>query len=291
VGVRPYDLLTFSPVVTTADDGRVWTPGLIQQGLIDVPDALSTGRGAAAATAVALVQDAGGSQVVTAGTDRSTWTPLATQSDLRSSPPTAPCGISALEAVAVFSGQPVIGAACARPGVVGIFTRGPGGSWRLSGPVGVPVLEGAIVQVLSLAPTPAGLDALLAVRGGGATQLVVAWTTSTDPGAWRLSTGLPLPGGAALTSIVAGSGQSLLVLMQTASGSLQLQRIDRPGSPWIDLPPPPAGTATVAPAAAGGLSALSVDRATLTDWELAEGATGWTKGQVLNVNIEYGSSG
>jgi hypothetical protein len=288
VGVRPYDLLTFSPVVTTADDGRVWTPGLIQQGLIDTPDSLSTGLDGAA---VALVQGGGGSQVVTAGTDRSTWTPLATQSELMSSPQSAPCGISALEAVAVFSSQPVIGAACSRPGVAGIFTRVPGGSWRLTGPGGVPLLEGATVQVLSLSSTPAGLDALLAVRRGGATQLVAASTTSTDPGSWRLSAGLPLPEGAVLTSIVDESGKSLLVLMQTSPGSLQLDRIDGPGSSWIDLPPPPAGTATVAPAPEGGLSALSVDHATLTDWELTEGAAGWTKGQVLNVNIEYGSSG
>jgi hypothetical protein len=58
---------------------------------------------------------------------------------------------------------------------------------------------------------------------------------------------------------------------------------------WHELPPPPAGTATVA---FGGADpdALVVSGTVLTVWSLALAANAWAKGQVIRVPVQFGSS-
>jgi hypothetical protein len=51
----------------------------------------------------------------------------------------------------------------------------------------------------------------------------------------------------------------------------------------------PPGTATLAPGTGGGYDALAASGARLTVWRLA--GAGWTRIQVMNVPISYGSSG
>jgi hypothetical protein len=142
---------------------------------------------------------------------------------------------------------------------------------------------------MTLATTASGLDTLLAAHHAGAVDLVAAWT-GPDLASWQVSAGIPLPRGSTLDSIVAWPDSSLLVLFSDGSDGLHLERVSGPGAAWTQIPAPPAGTQTVVPSDAGGLSALVVDNSTLTDWELAPGGGAWAEGQVLQVPIEYGSS-
>jgi hypothetical protein len=50
----------------------------------------------------------------------------------------------------------------------------------------------------------------------------------------------------------------------------------------------PAGGTTAGP---GPAQALVADGTVLTVWTLASGSSGWTKGQVIHVPIQLGSSG
>ena len=42
-GFRPSEDLAFSPLATTEDGGKTWSPGILDAGLADVPDALAAG--------------------------------------------------------------------------------------------------------------------------------------------------------------------------------------------------------------------------------------------------------
>ena len=126
VGVRPYDLLTYSPLISTSDDGHTWNAGLLPQGLADTPDALSI----AGRAALGLVDESGSSAVLSSGAGLSTWSTLVTRTTLASSSSAQGCGLVALGAVAFQTGVPVIGGTCSKPGFVGIFSRSADGSWR-----------------------------------------------------------------------------------------------------------------------------------------------------------------
>ena len=68
------------------------------------------------------------------------------------------------------------------------------------------------------------------------------------------------------------------------------ETISGPGSAWQTLPALPAGVATLAPGpGSGGYDALAVSGSRLVVWRLA--GTAWAKVQVINVPIQYGSSG
>ena len=83
-----------------------------------------------------------------------------------------------------------------------------------------------------------------------------------------------------------GPGGSVWVLL----GGGRAETIGGPGSAWRALPALPAGVATLAPGpGSGGYDALAVSGSRLTVWRLA--GTAWAKVQVINVPIEYGSSG
>ena len=62
VGVRPSNLLTFSPLIATTNAGRSWSNGLLSQGLAPRPAALATGP----AQTLAIVEGRGGTKVVRA---------------------------------------------------------------------------------------------------------------------------------------------------------------------------------------------------------------------------------
>ena len=54
VGVRPNQNLTFSPLATSTDTGRNWTPGLLDAGLADTPGSIAVGP---SGRTLALLQD------------------------------------------------------------------------------------------------------------------------------------------------------------------------------------------------------------------------------------------
>ena len=274
VGFRPSQGLTFSPLAVSSDRGQNWTPGLLDAALADVPDALAAGT---SGRILALLHDgtieaAPGAAAAAAGQ----WSRLTTPGALAASAPGRRCGLAALTAVSFGPGDiPMAAGSCQRPGVAGIFADN-GGTWQAAGPVLPAGLGGDQAQVLGLARTSAGDTALLLAG----TNLLAAWRDGTR---WTVSAPVPAAGGIAASGF--GPGGSVWVLL----GDGWAQSLAGSGAAWRALPPLPAGTATLAAGPGGGYDALAVSRSVLTVWRL--GAAAWAKAQVIDVPIEYGSSG
>ena len=288
VGFRPSQGLAFSPLATSSDTGQNWTPGLLDAGLADVPDAMAV---APSGQTLALLH--GGSIEAAASAGAATagqWSRLATLSALAASAPGRGCGLVAVNAVSFGQNNvPMAAGSCVRRGVAGVFAD-RGGAWQAAGPVLPAGFGGDQVQVLGLARTAGGNAALL-VAG---TSLLAAWS---DGGRWTVSA----PVGAAgdepgnkqsVSASGFGPGGSVWVLL----GGGRAETIGGPGGSWRALPPVPAGTQVLVPAgttvlAPGSSSydALAVAGSRLTVWRLTAGT--WAQVQVIDVPITYGSSG
>jgi hypothetical protein len=289
-GFRPSQDLSYSPLAITHDNGAAWTPGLLDAGLADVPDAL-----AAAPASGRLLAVLSSGEAELSGRGGTSWTRLATRRSLAASAAGRHCGLGRVTAAAFSSsGVPLLAASCARPGTAGVFAY-TGGTWRPAGPAlpgayarsGVTVLRLTTTAGTTSGGTTAGgtTTALLAAGTGSAARLLAAW--STDGGAhWTLSQPLPLHG-AALRSASSGTGGSVAVVL---SGN-HAQTITAAAGPWRPLPALPPATATLAPGPGGGWDALAVHGTKLAVWRLAPGGGGWAATQTINVPIQFGSSG
>jgi hypothetical protein len=282
VGVRPTNLLTFSPLLATSNGGRSWSNGLSPGGLARRPYALATGP---SGQGLALVDSHGVAQVLASPTGLTGWAPLVTEAGLAGSS----CGLRALTAVGYLGTGAVVAGACDRPGVVGLFSSTAGG-WTLIGPSLPSQLAGGRVEVLALLAAGAGLRVLLAVAAPTGTSLLGAWTPG--PGrAWTTSPPLPLTASQTLVSVGPDSGDGMFVLVSGASGRENLYVVHGPGQSWGALPAPPPGTATVAFQPDRTTDALAVNDTLLTVSTAGPHSSGWTKSQTLNVDIPFGSSG
>ena len=286
VGVRPAHLLHFSPLISTDDGGHSWSPGLLSEGLATSPSALSIGSDG---QTLALVDDGLRARVLISTGGLSKWRTLATARQLASGSDGKSCGLESLTAVASLASGAIVGAGCSRPGVVGIFAE-QAGSWHLD-PIALPrSLRRGRVEVLTLEQTANGLTAVLGISEGTGTAVVAAWTTGS--GSWVVSTGLTLALNDRLVSLGPADGSGVFVLSTTQSGSRMLAVVDGPGSSWRQMPPPPLSTATVAFSSTSSTTdAFAVHDSTMTVWTFGSGSSGWVKGQVMQVPIEFGSSG
>ena len=285
-GVRPSHLLHFSPLISTDDGGHSWSSGLLSEGLAASPGALSTGL---TGRTLALVGDGLGAQVLTSTGGLSKWKTLTTARQLASGSGGKACELESLTAVASGADSAIVGAGCSRPGVVGIFAE-QSGSWHLD-PI---ALSGSLrrsrVEVLTLEQTTDGLTALLGISEKAGTAVVAAWTTDTGP--WVVSAGLTLASNDRLVSFGSAEGSGVFVLSTTQSGSRRLAVVDGPGATWRQMLPPPLSTATVAfNPTSSTTDAFAVHESTMTVWALSSGSSAWVKGQVVQVPIEFGSSG
>jgi len=282
VGFRPSQSLAFSPLATSTDAGKNWTPGLLDAGLADSADALAVSP---SGRTLALLQDGTITAAPTAGAAAAgQWTPLTTRNALAASAPGRSCGLVGVNAVSFGpSKNPMAAGSCARPGVAGVFTD-TGGTWQSAGLV----LPGkSTVQVLGLAGTAGGNVALLAAGN----SVLAAWWNGTR---WTLSGPVTA---STVRALGFGAGGSVWLLL----GGGRAETIGGAGGSWQALPPVPSGTVTLAPqgtstlapgsTATGGGSydALAVSGSKLTVWRLAPGA--WAKVQLITVPIVYGSSG
>jgi hypothetical protein len=279
-GFRPGVDLTFSALAATRDNGTTWQPGSpLQPGLADVPDALAAAPGGQQMLALLL----GGT--LTQSADQGThWTAL---SDLRSLAETTAgrrCSPTGLTAVSFTpTGAPLAAATCTQPGITGIFSYAAG-NWQAAGPSLPTPLADTATGVLRLTSTPTGNEALLVAGTGTAASLLAARTS--DGGAhWTVSAPLPLGAAAVRSSGFGADGTAWAVL--TAG---RAETISGQATAWRALPAVPPGTAALAPGPGGGFDALAVSGSNLTVWQLDQGATAWTRAQVINVPIEYGSS-
>ena len=273
VGFRPSQNLAFSPLATSTDTGRNWTPGLLDAGLADTPGAIAVSP---SGRTLALLQDGTIAAAATASAAAAgQWTSLTTRNALAASAQGRSCGLAGVTAVSFGPGKdPMAAGSCTRPGVAGVFTDA-GGTWRSAGlTLPGPVSRGR-VQVLGLAATAGGNAALL--QAGN--SLLAAWWDGTR---WTVSA--PVTAGR-VRALGFGAGGSAWALL----GNGRAETIGGAGSSWRALPAVPRGTATLAPDAGGSYDALAVAGATLTVWRLAQGA--WAKAQLITVPIQYGSSG
>jgi hypothetical protein len=285
VGFRPSQGLAFSPLATSIDTGRSWTPGLLDAGLADVPDAMAV---APSGQTLALLHDGGIEAAATTGAAAvGQWSPLATLATLAASAPGRSCGLVAVNAVSFDqSNVPMAAGSCVRRGVAGVFAD-TGGAWQAAGPALPAGFGGDQVQVLGLANTGGGNAALLLAGN----DLLAAWS---DGGRWTVSAPLAAAAGdepgngpgdeQRVRAAGFGADGSLWVLL----GGGRAETVSGPRASWQALPSVPTGTATLAPGS-GGYDALAVSGSRLTVWQLTGAA--WAQAQVINVPIEYGSSG
>jgi len=275
VAFRPSQGLTFSPLASTANGGQTWGVGLIDAPVAAVPDALAAGS----AGMLALLSDGGIEQATATGTG---WARLAAPGAIAGSPAGRGCAVTGLTAVAYTpSGTPLAAAACARPGVAGIFAR-TGGTWQAAGPVLTGTLASQPVRVLRLASAATGNLALLQAGTGATAGLVAAWTAGGST--WSVSPPLAI-GTAQVLASGTGAGAAAWVLLSDG----RAETIAGSGAAWRQLPALPPGTATLAAGPAGGFDALAVSGGKLTIYQLTP-AGSWLEAQVISVPIQYGSS-
>ena len=282
-GFRPSQNLAFSPLATSTDTGRNWTPGLLDAGLADTPGAIAVGP---AGRTLALLQDGTIETVPTAGSAAAgRWALLTTLKALAASAPGRACGLEGVTAVSFGPDEnPMAAGSCARPGAAGVFTDA-NGTWRSAG---LTLPGTGRVRVLGLTALPGGAAALLAVSLPGGNSLLAAWWDGTR---WTVSAPVTAAGVQALGFGPGGSAWLLLGggRAETIAGAA--------GNTWRALPPVPAGTEVLAPAGTGTLApgtggsydALAVAGSRLTVWRLTRGA--WAKIQQITVPVQYGSSG
>ena len=278
-GFRPSQYLTYTPLTVTRDGGQAWSSASpLDAALANVPDAL-----AAAPTGGHLLALTAGGTATMAAPGYTRWTTLATLRSLAATPAGKRCGLQTLTAAAFSSaGLPLLGGTCDRPGVVGIFT-GTSGTWQLAGPALPASLASQQMQVLRLTSTASGTAALLEAGTGPGASLLAAWSADGG-GHWSLSPPFHMNGATPISASF-GPGNTAAVVLSGSQG----ETIASPAA-WRSLPRLPAGTATLAPDAAGALDALSVKSTRLTVWQLAPGSAAWAKAQAINVPIQFGSS-
>ena len=278
VGFRPSQSLAFSPLATSTDTGKNWTPGLLDAGLADTPGAIAVGP---SGRTLALLQDGTIQAAPTASAAAAgQWTPLTTRNALAASAPGRSCGLVGVSAVSFGPDKnPMAAGSCARPGVAGVFTD-TGGTWRSAGLV-LPAGPPEHVQVLGLAATAGGNVALLAAGN----SLLAAWWNGTR---WTVSD--PARGGGQhrAGARVRRRRERVAAARRRARGDHRRRRRLVAGAA--------ARAAGHRDARAGGTAtgrraydALAVSGSKLTVWRLAQGA--WAKVQLITVPIVYGSSG
>lgn len=279
-GFRPSQDLAFSPLAITGDGGKAWSPGLLNAGLADAPDALAAG---ADGRLLALLSSGVVEQSANS-TGTSGWTRLTSRDALAAAPAGKECGLRALTAAAFSpSGIPLLAGTCARPGTAGIFA-GTAGIWREVGPTLPRSPAGRAVTTLRLATGGGQTVALLTAGLGPAATVLAAWTS--DGGAhWALGPPLALGGAQVRSSGLGADGAAWVIL----SGD-RAEATNGPGATWRQLPALPVGTAVLAASTPGKFEALAPDGSKLTGWRLDLRTTAWEIAQTIHVPIQYGSS-
>jgi hypothetical protein len=275
IGFRPSQDLAFSPLATSTDTGKDWTPGLLDAGLADDPGAIAVEP---SGQALALLQNGTIQTAATAAAAAAgQWSQLTTRPALAASAPGRSCGLRGLEAVSFgVNKTPMAVGSCQKPGVAGVFIDA-GGTWESAGLTLPAADRGDRAEVLGLAATSGG-NAALVLAGD---SVLAAWSNGTR---WTVSAPAAGVGSGTVRASGFGTGGSAWLLL----GGDRAETISGPGGAWQSLPAVPAGTATLAPEPGGGWDALAVSGSELTVWRLAHGT--WAQVQLIKVPIEYGSS-
>jgi hypothetical protein len=283
VGVRPSVNLTFTPLISTSNGGRSWSDGLVPRELAARPAALATTTG----HALALVNSPKGAQVLADIGGISKWRNLVTVGALARSKAGKSCGLGTLTSLSYQGARPLVGGSCSHGGVVGLFVE-VDGTWRLAGPTLPSALDNGRAEVLGLWTGDRTTMALIAVADATGTNLLAAW--SLPGGGWAASVPQVVGQDEAVASFGAAEGNGIFVLLEDPSGAEQFAVAQHAGTGWRQLPPPPRGTATVAFAPGLPADALVASGTSFSVWALKPASNRWSKAQVINVPLQYGSS-
>ena len=186
----------------------------------------------------------------------------------------------------------MVAVACARGGVVGIFSRS-GGDWRAEGPVLGGALVGASTAVLRLETAGTRPSALVEANRQGRRWLVALWRAGSG---WSASHPLALAAHGTVLATALGPNGSLAVLTRTTNAR-DVETV-APGQPWTTLATPPDNVVALAWAApatpnsgASAAAVFAVDGTVLSVFALTPSGTRWVKVQTTRVPLAYGSSG
>jgi hypothetical protein len=280
VGFLPSANLHFSPLASTTDEGRTWTPGVLPAGLASAPDALAVGADGETAALTAARRGT----VLLEPRDGG-WMTLATARSLAAVAAARRCELNELSAVAfAASGALLVGGSCTHAGQIALYVHDSAG-WRNAAPSLPRSLARRDVSVLSLSQTATTTFALLDLTGATQT-LVAAWSTNGGR-RWQQTDPLRLPDGSRL--LAAGSGPGATTYVLTQAKSLLLDTASPRTGSWLALPPPPSGAAAVALGTSDD-HALVVHGSVLADWQLDAGARAWREIGFAKIPIQYGSS-
>jgi hypothetical protein len=282
VGIRPANLLNYSPVVDTSN-ARSWSAGPPIVGRVDALAANTTGL------QVAIVEHGGNSEVLTAPTS-SKWQTLTTERSLRSMPVSKQCGILALTTVGLTpNGSILVGTTCQHPGVVGLFVENHS-IWSRA-KLSLPSSQSAVdVEVLRLSLTSEGVTALLALQESSGESLVAAWEPSSSS-QWTISPSLHLTSYQHVTSIGPSTAQGQFVVLSDSTSTSSVEVMNGPKSSWVSLPSLNKRIATVAFSTNGKVDAFTSKGNVLSDYAFRTPSKVWKLSQKINVDIIYGSSG
>lgn len=297
VGVRPWDKLAFSPIVSSTDEGTTWSNGLLSNGLSPVVDALALSP---AGDALAIVDSRGSREVLASQGTLTDWTRAATLGSISSSGAAASCGPVTFSAVAYAGESPMVATSCSKNGALGIFVGGVGnpGGYKLARvvlPHEVSSISHTKISVLSLRGFPQGVSALFLATSPSRTYLVAGW--STDGLSWGTSAPLQLAPGEKVSSFGTGEGTAVtsadtqFAVTKAQTGAHRAFVVDGPSATWQQLPAPPAGIATLAVDGWAPPQALTARGTTLEVWTLSSPQATWDLTQTVNVAIQFGSSG
>ena len=90
------------------------------------------------------------------------------------------------------------------------------------------------------------------------------------------------------TATGGGSGQGEAVLL--GSGTRRtVAEVTGPGTAWVTLPAPPAGTGALA-VRGTTTDAFTVSGSRLSVWSITAGTSNWSRAQTVEVPVPYGSS-
>lgn len=283
VGIRPANLLNYSPVVGTSN-ARSWSAEPPTTGRVDALAAHAAGQ------QLAVVDHGGSSEVLSTSNGTSTWKTLITERSLRSMAVSKQCGIISLTTVGFTpNGAALVGTTCKHSGVVGLFVDNHS-TWS-SAKFNLPSSQsGEEVEVLRLALTSAGITALLELHANSGASLVAAWEPS-GTSQWTLSPSLPLKSSQLITSIGPSTSQGQFVVLSNSSSSSSVDVMSGPKNSWMSLPSLKQRIATVAFRADGAIDAFTSKGNVLSDYALGASSNVWKLAQKVNVAIIYGSSG
>lgn len=283
VGFGTSQLIHFSPMASSGDGGSSWSPGVLDEPLTTVPDAISA-LGASGGVA-AMVGDPARA-VDSGGSGLSRWSEAVSVKSIASSSAGRACGLTALTALAGGPmGELLLGGTCSRPDRVGIF-EGSGHGWRL--------------VTVELGTSPAVASSVLRLRSvdnGDVALVALGSTTGVRILGLRLdrtlrlveSVPLKLAAGERIISSAVSTNGGLDVLV-TADGRLFGEVLAAGAHRWQQLPECPRDTAVISFDSRGGMDALVVDGNRFSAYVLAPRDTQWRRAEAINVPIQYGSS-